>query len=174
MRHTISLLVENELGCLSRIVGLFGSRGYIIESISIGSAEEPDLSRITLVTRGDDRIIEQICKQLNKVIDVLKVTDLTEESFVNRELALIKVQVTQAARSEIMQIVDVFRGKIIDISPRTLTIEATGSEDKIEAIISMLRPFGIKELARTGRAALKREFKGEAAVASLKPMVRAE
>lgn len=168
MRHTISLLVENELGCLSRIVGLFGSRGYIIESISIGSAEESDLSRMTIVTRGDDRIIEQICKQLNKVVDVLKVTDLTEESFVNRELALIKVSVNQAVRSEIMQIVDVFRGKIVDISPRTLTIEATGSEDKIEAIISMLRPFGLKEVARTGRAALKREYKGDAATTGIR------
>lgn len=168
MKHTISLLVENELGCLSRIVGLFGSRGYIIESISIGSAEEADLSRMTIVTRGDDRIIEQICKQLNKVIDVLKVTDLTEESFVNRELALIKVNVNQTVRAEIIQIVDVFRGKIIDISPKTLTIEATGSEDKIEAILSMLRPFGLKEVARTGRAALKREYKGDAATTSLR------
>lgn len=162
MRHTINLLVENHLGCLSRISGLFSARGYTIDSISVGSAEEEGMSRMTIVTHGDDKIIEQITKQLNKVVDVVKVTDLTETSFVNRELALIKVTAPPSGRSEIMQIADVFRGNIVDISPRTLTIEATGNEDKINAIISMLRPFGLKEVARTGRIAIKREFKGEA------------
>ncbi len=162
MRHTINLLVENKLGCLSRISGLFSARGYGIDSISVGNAEEEGMSRMTIVTHGDDKIIEQITKQLNKVVDVVKVTDLTSESFVNRELALIKVSASPSVRSEIMQVADVFRGKIVDISPRTLTIEATGNEDKINAIISMLRPFGLKEVARTGRIAIKREFQGEA------------
>ena len=162
MRHTISLLVENTLGCLSRIAGLFSSSGYNIDSISVGDdASESGLTRMTIVTHGDDRVIEQITKQLNKVVDVVKVADLTNESFVNRELALIKVSAPQNQRSEIIQVVDVFRGKIIDISPKTLTIEATGSEDKINAIISMLRQFGLREVARTGRVALKREFQGE-------------
>lgn len=161
MKHTISLLVENSVGCLVRIAGLFSGRGFNIDSISVGSAEEPGLSRMTIVTNGDDQVIEQITKQLNKIVDVIKVTDLTDVSHVNRELALIKVSAAADKRSEIMQIVDVFRGKIIDISPNTLTIEATGSEDKVEAIISMLRPFGLKEVARTGRVALKREFQGD-------------
>jgi acetolactate synthase-1/3 small subunit len=160
MKHTISLLVENSVGCLVRIAGLFSGRGFNIDSISVGSAEEPGLSRMTIVTNGDDQVIEQITKQLNKIVDVIKVTDLTDVSHVNRELALIKVNAVPEARSEIMQIVDVFRGKIVDISPKTLTIEATGSEDKVEAIISMLRPFGLKEVARTGRVAVKREFQG--------------
>ncbi len=162
MRHTINLVVENTLGTLSRISGLFSSRGYQIDSISVGAGEENDTSRMTIVTHGDDQVIEQITKQLNKVVDVIKVSDLTNESFVNRELALIKVSATPNVRSEILQTVDVFRGKVVDISPRTLTVEATGSEDKINAIISMLRPFGLREVARTGRVALKREFQGEA------------
>ena len=160
MRHTISLLAENTLGCLSRIAGLFSSSGYNIDSISVGDANDNGLTRMTIVTHGDDRVIEQITKQLNKVIDVVKVTDLTNDHFVNRELALIKVTAPPNIRSEVMQTVDVFRAKIVDISPRTLTIEATGSEDKINAIISMLSPFGLKEVARTGRVALKREFQG--------------
>lgn len=161
MKHTISLLVEHKLGGLSRIAGLFSSRGYTIDSISVGDAEEKGTSRMTIVTHGDDQIIEQITKQLNKVVDVIKVNDLTSESFVNRELALIKVAASPSVRGEIFQIVDVFRGSIVDISSRTLTIEATGSEDKINAIISMLQPFGLKEVARTGRVALKREFQGD-------------
>jgi len=160
MKHTISLLVENSFGCLIRVAGMFSGRGFNIDSISVGRAEEPGFARMTLVTRGDDQIIEQINKQLNKVVDVIKVTDLTNHSFVNRELALIKVHAPAETRAEIMQIVDVFRGKIVDISPKTLTVEATGSEDKVDAIISMLRPFGLKEVARTGRVALKREFQG--------------
>ncbi len=161
MRHTINLLLENKMGSLSRIAGLFLARGYNIDSISVGDAEEAGLSRMTIVTHGEDRIIEQITKQLNKVVDVLKVFDLTMEPFVHRELVLIKVQATASKRSEIMQIVDVFRAKIIDISPQTVTIEATGTEDKVNAIINMLRPFGLKAVSRTGRVALKREFQGE-------------
>jgi acetolactate synthase-1/3 small subunit len=159
--HTINLLLENKMGALSRIAGMFLARGFNIDSITVGDAEEAGLSRMTIVTQGDDRVIDQITKQLNKVVDVLKVNDLTNESYVHRELALIKVNATASIRSEIMQIADVFRAKIIDISPGTLTVEATGSEDKVNAIISMLRPFGLKEVARTGRVAIKREFKGE-------------
>ena len=160
MKHTITLLAENSTECLIRIAGMFSGRGFNLNSISVGQAEEPGFVRVTLVTQGDDKIVEQITKQLHKLVDVLKVADLTDTPSVHRELALIKVNAPAERRLEIMQIVDVFRGKIIDISPKTLTIEATGSEDKIDAIVSMLRPFGLKEVARTGRVALKREFQG--------------
>jgi len=143
-----------------RIAGLFSGRGFNIDSISVGSAEEPGLSRMTIVTHGDDKVIEQITKQLNKVVEVIKVIDLTGVSNVHRELALIKVHAPAEQRSEVLQIAGVFRANIVDISPKTVTIEATGSEDKVDAIISMLRPFGLKEIARTGRVALKREFQG--------------
>ena len=160
MKHTISLLVENKFGVLSRIVGLFSGRGYNIDSISVGPAEEADLSRMTIVSSGDDRIIEQIMKQLNRLVDVIKVVDLSRESFVERELALIKVAASPSTRSEIVQITNIFRAKVVDISTRTLTVEATGNEAKINAIIGMLRPFGLKEIARTGKTALTREYRG--------------
>ena len=160
-RHTISILVENKFGAFNRIAGLFAAKGYNIDSLSVGPTEEGDISRMTVVTRGDDQIIEQIIKQLNKVIDTIKVVDLTFESFVERELVLVKVQSRTDTRSEIMQIAEIFRAKVVDISPKTLTLEATGSQQKVDAIIKMLKPFGIKELARTGRVALKREFQGE-------------
>jgi len=142
------------------MAGLFSGRGYNIESISFGHGEEPGISRATITTEGDEQIIEQIAKQLHKLVDVLKVVDLTYESFVERELALIKVHSTQSTRSEIMQVANIFRAKIIDISPKTLTIEITGKEDKVNAAIGMLRQYGIREVARTGSAALKREFQG--------------
>lgn len=160
-RHTISILVENKFGAFNRIAGMFAAKGYNIDSLSVGPTEEEDVSRMTIVTRGDDQIIEQITKQLNKLIDTLKVVDLTFESFVDRELVLVKVQTTQSTRPEIMQIGEIFRAKIVDISPRSVTLESTGSQQKVDAIIKMLKPFGIKELARTGRVALKREFQGE-------------
>ncbi len=160
MKHTISLLVENKFGVLSRIVGLFSGRGYNIESISVGQTEDVELSRMTIVLSGDDQIIEQIMKQLNRLIDVIKVVDLTGESFVERELALIKVAASPSTRPEIVQITNIFRAKVVDISPRTLTVEATGNEAKIDAIIGMLRPFGLKEIARTGKTALTREYRG--------------
>jgi acetolactate synthase-1/3 small subunit len=159
--HTIALLVENKFGAFTRIAGLFAAKGYNIDSLSVGPTEEQGVSRMTVVTHGDDQIIEQIIKQLNKLIDTIKVVDLTFESFVERELALVKVQSTSDTRSEIMQVAEIFRAKVVDISPKTLTLEATGSQPKVDAIISMLKPFGIKELARTGRVALKREFQGE-------------
>ncbi len=161
MRHTISVAVEHSFNALSRIVGLFSGRGYRIDSISFGEGEEPGMARVTITASGDDQIIEQITKQLYKIIDVTKVVDLTTIPFVERGLALIKVSASHTTRSEIMQIIDVFRAKIIDITPKTLTIEVTGSKDKVDAAISMIKPFGLKEVARTGSVALKREFKGE-------------
>ncbi len=160
-KHTISILVENRFGAFNRIAGLFAAKGYNIDSITVGTTEEGDVSRMTIVTRGDDQVIEQIIKQLNKLIDTIKVADLTFESFVERELVLLKVQCTTQSRSEIMQISDIFRAKVVDISAKTMTLEATGSENKVDAFIKMLKPFVIKELARTGRVALKREFHGE-------------
>jgi acetolactate synthase I/III small subunit len=160
-RHTISLLVENKFGAFNRIAGLFAAKGYNIDSLSVGPTEEEDTSRMTIVTRGDDQVIEQIMKQLNKLIDTIKVVDLTFDSFVERELVLIKVQSTPTSRPEIMQIAEIFRAKVVDISPKSLTLEATGGQQKVDAIIKMLKPFGLKEIARTGRVALKREFQGE-------------
>jgi len=160
-RHTISILVENKFGAFNRIAGLFAAKGYNIDSLSVGPTEDGGISRMTIVARGDDQIIEQITKQLNKLIDIVKVVDLTFESFVDRELVLVKVQSTTETRPEIMQIAEIFRAKVVDISPRTLTLEATGSQQKVDAIIKMLKPFAIKEIARTGRVALKREFQGE-------------
>jgi len=161
MKHTISVLVENRFGVLARISGLFSSRAFNIDSLSVGETEDPTVSRMTIVVGGDERVLEQVTKQLNRLIDVIKVSDLTGENFVERELLLIKVAATPSIRSEIMQIVDIFRAKIVDISPTTLTIEATGGEQKIDAIIGMLRPFGIKEIARTGKVAMPREFRGK-------------
>lgn len=160
-KHTISLLVENKFGALNRIAGLFSAKGYNLESITVGPTEDETVSRMTIVTKGDDDIIEQIIKQLNKLINTLKVIDLTYESFMERELALIKVSTNEKNRSEIMQIVEIFQGKIIDISHKTVTVEATGSGQKVDAIVKMLKPFHIKEISRTGRVALKREFVGE-------------
>jgi len=160
-RHTISILVQNKFGAFNRIAGMFAAKGYNIDSLSVGPTEDEAVSRMTIVARGDDQIIEQITKQLNKLIDIVKVIDLTFESFVDRELVLVKVHSTNDTRPEIMQIAEIFRAKVVDISPKTLTLEATGSQQKVDAIIKMLKPFAIKEMARTGRVALKREFQGE-------------
>jgi acetolactate synthase-1/3 small subunit len=160
-RHTISILVENKFGAFNRIAGMFSAKGYNIDSLSVGPTEDEDTSRMTIVTRGDDQVIEQITKQLNKLIDTIKVVDLTFESFVERELVLIKVQSSPTVRPEIMQIAEIFRAKVVDISPKSLTLESTGGVQKVDAFIKMLKPFGVKELARTGRVALKREFQGE-------------
>ena len=159
-KHTLSVLVSYNLNALSRIIGIFSSKGFKIDSISFGSGKESGLARITITTHGDEQIIEQITKQLHKIIDVVTVSDLTYENFVARELALVKVKATSSARSEIMQIVQVFRAKVIDISPEKLAIEITGNQDKVDAFLGMVRPFGIIEMARTGSVALKREFNG--------------
>lgn len=160
-QHTISILVENKFGAFNRISGLFAAKGYNIDSLTVGPTEDESVSRMTIVTEGDDPIIEQITKQLHKLIDTLKVIDLTYDSFVDRELVLIKVATTTDTRSEIMQIAEIFRAKVVDISVKTLTLEATGSRLKVEAFIKMLKPFVIKEIARTGRVAMKREFQGD-------------
>lgn len=158
-KHTISLLVDNESGVLSRVAGLFSGRGFNIESLCVAETLDPEFSRITLVTRGNERIIEQINKQLNKLINVVKVTDLTETEFVEREMALVKVRAKEEHRAEILRIVDIFRCKVVDVSPAYYTVEVTGSDEKIAAILSLLKQIGIKEIARTGAIALAREAK---------------
>ena len=159
--HTVALMVVNRFGAFARIAGLFAAKGYNIDSMTVGPTEDESISRITIVTHGDDQIVEQILKQLNKLIDVIKVVDLTHDSFVDRELVLVKVHSAPQNRSEIMQIGDIFRAKVVDISGKSLTMEATGSQQKVDAFIKMLKPFQIVEMARTGRVALKREFQGE-------------
>jgi acetolactate synthase-1/3 small subunit len=156
MRHTISVLVANKFGVLSRVSGLFSGRGFNIDSLTVAETQDPEVSRMTIVTRGDDRIIEQITKQLNKLVDVVKVSDLTGENFIDRELVMIKVQVTAETRAEILGIVDIFRCKVVDVSQKAYTLEATGDAGKIQAIIEILRPLGIKELVRTGKVAIAR------------------
>ena len=158
MEHIISLLVENRYGALSRIAGLFSGRGYNIESLSVGTTLDPTVSQMTIVTRGDDRVIEQIIKQLNKLIDVIKVVDLSEKNFVERECALIKIHTQRPEdREEALRITEIFRARVVDSSPTTYTIEVTGDRDKIEAILNLLRPLGIKEVVRSGRIAIARE-----------------
>jgi acetolactate synthase-1/3 small subunit len=161
MRHTISLLVENKFGVLSRVSGLFSGRGYNIESLSVGVTTDPAYSQMTIVTRGDDLIIEQITKQLNKLIDVIKVTDMVELDHVEREMVLIKVSPRPERKFEIIELTNIFRGKIIDSSEKTYTIEVTGDEKKIEAFINLVKPMGIRELARTGKVAIQREGTGK-------------
>jgi acetolactate synthase-1/3 small subunit len=156
MRHTISVLVENEFGVLARVAGLFSGRGFNIESLSVAETLDPTVSRITLVTRGEDQVLEQIEKQLNKLINVIQVTDFTETEHVERELVLIKVPVDERTRGELMSIVDIFRAKIVDVSRRTYVVEMTGAEDKVQALIELLKPIGIKEIVRTGKVAMFR------------------
>lgn len=159
MRHTISVLVTNEFGVLSRISGLFSGRGFNIESLSVAETLDPKISRMTIVTRGDDKVIEQINKQLNKLVSVIKVHDFTNEERIERELALVKVCANAADRAELLSIVDIFRAKVVDVSPKSYTIEITGDEEKLAAIIELFRPFGIKEIVRTGRIAMARTLK---------------
>ena len=156
MRHTISVLVENEFGVLSRVAGLFSGRAFNIESLSVAETLDPTVSRITLVTHGDDQVLEQIEKQLNKLVPVIKVTDFANTAHVERELVLIKVAANETSRSELLNIVDIFRAKIVDVSRRTFIVEATGAEEKVNALIELLQPIGIKEIVRTGRAAMLR------------------
>ena len=158
-KHTLSLLVENEPGVLARIAGLFSGRGFNIESLCVAETNEPNISRVTLVTRGDMFILEQIKKQLNKVIDIIKVLDFTETPFVQRELALIKLKARSDNRAEILRMVDIFRSRIVDVGADHYTIEVTGDEGKISAFLELLKPLGIKEIARTGAIALAREKK---------------
>ena len=156
MKHTICVKVENHFGVLARVSGLFSARGYNIDSLCVGETEDPSVSRMTVVVHGDDRILDQIIKQLNKLVDTIEVIDLTAESFVERELVMVKVNANGAQRSEVIEIATIFRAKVVDCSATSMIVEATGSEGKIEAFIDMMRPFGIKELVRTGEIAISR------------------
>ncbi len=157
MKHTLAVLVENKSGVLSRVASLFSRRGYNIDSLAVGVTEDPDISRITIVVHGgDDHVLEQVTKQLNKLIDVIKVSDIGSDDAVERELALIKVSADVDTRSEIMQIANIFRARIVDVAPKSMTVEVTGDENKIQAIEKLLRQFGIKEMVRTGKIAMVR------------------
>jgi acetolactate synthase I/III small subunit len=160
MKHTISVLVENEFGVLSRVSGLFSGRGFNIESLSVAPTLDPSVSRMTIVTRGDEQILEQITKQLNKLIDTIKVIDFTSQDYIEREMALIKVSAEEETRAEVLRIVDIFRAKVVDVTPRSYTVEITGAPAKVNAIIELLRPMGIKELVRSGPVVLGRGSKG--------------
>jgi acetolactate synthase I/III small subunit len=156
MRRTISVMVENKFGVLARISTLFAARGFNIDSLAVGETEDPSVSRMTIVVSGKETVLEQVEKQLNKLIDVIKVTSLTDEPHIERDLALIKVKADKASRSEIFQIVDIFRAKIVDVGTDSLIIEITGDESKITALEELLKPFGIKEMVRTGIIAMAR------------------
>jgi len=155
-RHILSVLVENHAGVLSRVAGLFSRRGFNIESLAVGITEDPAVSRMTIMVDGDDYLVEQISKQLNKLIDIIKVRQLDEKESIIRELVLLKVTATAETRSEIIQLVDIFRGNIIDVSKNSLTIEITGDENKINAFTDMVRCFGIKEMVKTGSVSIER------------------
>jgi acetolactate synthase-1/3 small subunit len=155
-KHTIAVLVENKFGVLSRVAGLFSARGYNIESLSVGETLDATVSRMTIVVRGDEFVIEQVMKQLHKLIDVIKVSDLTDDSHVERELVLIRVNAEPQHRAEILRTADIFRAKVVDVTPQSFTLEATGDEGKLEALIELLRPMGIQEIVRTGKVAIAR------------------
>jgi acetolactate synthase-1/3 small subunit len=155
-KHTIAILVENKFGVLSRVAGLFSARGYNIESLSVGETLDPTVSRMTIVVRGDEFVIEQVMKQLHKLIDVIKVSDLTDDSHVERELMLIRVNGEPQNRAEILRTADIFRAKVIDVTPSSFTLEATGDAGKLEALVELLRPIGIQEIVRTGKVAIAR------------------
>ena len=156
MQHTISVLMNNRFGVLSRVSGLFSSRGFNIESLNVAETFDPKTSHMTIVTTGDNAKIEQITKQLNKLVDVIKVVDLTEEKFVDRELVLVKMNAEVRVREEILRIVDLFRAKVVDVSTNTYTIEITGDEGKVAGFLELLSPLGIKEIVRSGRIAIGR------------------
>jgi acetolactate synthase-1/3 small subunit len=157
MRHTISVLVENKFGALTRIAGLFSGRGYNVDTLNVAPTQDQTASRMTIVTHGDEAKLEQIVKQLNKLPETIEVHNFREGEYVDRELALIKVAVDSKTRAEVMQITDIFRAKIVDVQPKSLTVEITGTEDKVEKFISLMAPFGILDLTRTGKVALSRK-----------------
>jgi acetolactate synthase I/III small subunit len=157
MRHTISVLVENKFGVLVRIAGLFSGRGFNIDTLNVAPTHDETQSRMTIVTKGDEAVLEQIIKQLNKLVDVIKVQDFREGEYVERELVLIKVNADSKTRPEIMQICDIFRAKIVDVAHKNLTIEITGTDSKVAAFLELMEPFGIRELTRTGKIAMSRE-----------------
>ena len=157
MQHTISVLVENKFGVLTRVAGLFSGRGYNIDTLNVGPTQNPKVSRMTIVTRGDNATIEQIVKQLKKLVNVLEVIDFRETEYVDRELVLVKVEVDSRTRAEVMQITDIFRAKIVDVQPKSLTIEISGNESKVEKFLSLMGAFGVSGLTRTGKVALLRK-----------------
>jgi acetolactate synthase-1/3 small subunit len=157
MRHTISVLVENRFGVLARVAGLFSGRGFNIESLSVGETLDPQISLMTIVTSGDDQIIEQITKQLNKLIDVIKVVDFMEIEHVEREMILLKVAPKKEDRAEVLRLTEIFRGRVVDSGPTTYTVEITGDEKKINAFVELMKAYGIKEFVRTGKVAIARE-----------------
>lgn len=162
MLHTISVLVDNHFGVLARISGLFSTRGYNIESLCVGVTEDPTVSRMTVAVHGDEKVLLQIINQLEKLVEVIEVRDLTREKHVERELVLVKVAADASRRAELLEITSIFRAKVIDMSQEAVIIEVTGSEDKIAAFVDMVRPFGIVEIARTGKIALLRSRNGAA------------
>lgn len=155
-KHTISVLVENHFGVLARVSGLFSSRGYNIISLCVGETMDPSISRMTVTVRGDDGVLFQMMQQLNKLVEVIEVTDLTASSFVERELVLVRVAVDQSRRSEVVEIANIFRANVVDVGPDSLTVEVTGAEGKVAACVDMLRPYEIIELVRTGEIAINR------------------
>ena len=157
MRHTISVLVENKFGVLTRVAGLFSGRGYNIDSLNVAPTHDGDLSRMTIVTHGDESTVEQIVKQLSKLPDVLKVQDFSDGEYVDRELVLVKVNVDSKSRAEVMQITDIFRAKIVDVQPKSLTIEITGNDSKVEKFLDLMKTFGVSDVTRTGKAAMPRK-----------------
>ncbi len=156
MRHTISILVENKFGVLTRISGLFSGRGFNIDTLNVAPTQDPTQSRMTIVVKGDDTVLEQVTKQLNKLVEVIKVQDFREDEYVDRELVLVKVNADAKSRSEVMQIADIFRAKIVDVAHKALTIEITGNESKVGKFLELMEPFGIRELTRTGKVAMPR------------------
>lgn len=155
-RHIIAVLVENSIGALNRVINLFSARGFNLESVAVGETDDASVSRMTVVTTGDDRIIAQVNRQLNRLVDVLEVEDLTEKHYVERELCLLKVNYTAQNRSELMDTIEIFRGKVVDVTTETMTFELTGPTKKINAFIGMMQPHGIEEIARSGRVAMRR------------------
>jgi acetolactate synthase-1/3 small subunit len=157
MRHTISVLVENKFGVLTRIAGLFSGRGFNIDTLNVGPTEDATASRMTMVVRGDDKVLDQVLKQLNRLVDVIEVQDFKDGETISRELILVKVKVDSKSRAEVMQICDIFRTKIVDVQPKTMTIEVTGDEGKVEKFLTLMRNFGIVDLTRTGKVVLPRK-----------------
>ncbi len=157
MRHTLSVLVENKFGVLTRIAGMFSGRGFNIDTLNVGPTRDPSRSRMTIVVMGDDAVLEQVTKQLNKLIDVIEIQDFRDDEYVDRELVLLRVTVDAHSRSEVMQICDIFRAKIIDVQPKNVAIEITGNESKIQKFLFLMEPFGVSDLTRTGKVAVRRQ-----------------
>jgi acetolactate synthase-1/3 small subunit len=156
LRHIISVLVENEFGVLARVAGLFSGRGFNIESLCVGETQDPAISTMTIVTTGSDAILEQILKQLNKLVNVIKVTDFKDSEYVSREMVLVKINADEKTREEILRMIEIFRGRVVDVSPKSYVVEITGNEEKVKAFLALIRPLGIKELVRTGSVAMVR------------------